>query len=59
MLRQPSKYVLATAKFRKALHEAIQAGLREDVDDIQRNAALQLQSGWMHINGMFLLVHAL
>ncbi|KIM92261.1 hypothetical protein PILCRDRAFT_810317 [Piloderma croceum F 1598] len=37
-------------KFRKILHEAIQSGLREDVDDIQRNGALQLQSGWMHIN---------
>jgi hypothetical protein len=47
------------AKFRKILHEAIQAGLREDVDDIQRNGALQLQSGWMHINGTPLLLRKL
>ncbi|KZP29234.1 hypothetical protein FIBSPDRAFT_851600 [Athelia psychrophila] len=37
-------------KFREALHEAILEGLREDVDDIPRNGALQLQEGWLHIN---------
>ncbi|KAF8352066.1 hypothetical protein F5887DRAFT_933792 [Amanita rubescens] len=38
------------AKFREALHEAIQAGLREGVDEIQTNGAIQLQNGWMHIH---------
>ncbi|KAG5651630.1 hypothetical protein H0H81_008007 [Sphagnurus paluster] len=37
-------------KFRDILHRAIQDGLRKDVDDIQRNGALQLTSGWMHIH---------
>ncbi|KAJ8521505.1 hypothetical protein ONZ45_g1822 [Pleurotus djamor] len=36
--------------FRVLLHKAIQEGLKEDVDDIQRNGALQMQSGWMHIH---------
>lgn len=44
------------AHFREILHKAIKAGLREDVDAIQRNGALQLQQGWMHINGAFSLV---
>jgi hypothetical protein len=47
-------YFFTLAKFRILLHEAIQGGLRDDVDDIQRNGALQLQSGWMHINGILL-----
>jgi hypothetical protein len=38
-------------KFRNVLHEAIQAGLRERVDNIQINGAIQLQQGWMHIHG--------
>lgn len=38
------------------MHEAIIEGLQEDVDDIQRNGALQLQQGWLHINGTFLLL---
>lgn len=37
-------------KFRAILHEAIQTGLREKVDDIWINGALQLQQGWMHIH---------
>jgi len=36
--------------FRDLLHEAIKQGLEEDVDDIQRNGAMQLQEGWMHIH---------
>ncbi|KAI0037085.1 hypothetical protein K488DRAFT_35732, partial [Vararia minispora EC-137] len=36
--------------FRDLLHEAIAEGLAEDVDDIQRNGAIQLGEGWMHIN---------
>lgn len=32
------------------MHEAIQTGLQEKVDDIWINAALQLQQGWMHIH---------
>ncbi|KAG1752147.1 hypothetical protein EDB19DRAFT_1628122 [Suillus lakei] len=39
-----------TAKFRVIMHEAIQTGLRERVDDIWMNGALQLQQGWMHIH---------
>ncbi|KAG7095890.1 hypothetical protein E1B28_006578 [Marasmius oreades] len=37
-------------KFRTILHEAIKAGLREDVDEVQRNGAIQYHSGWMHIH---------
>ncbi|KAH7904705.1 hypothetical protein BJ138DRAFT_1166100 [Hygrophoropsis aurantiaca] len=37
-------------KFRKVLHDAIQTGLREEVDDVQKNGAIQLQQGWMHIH---------
>ncbi|KAJ7216631.1 hypothetical protein GGX14DRAFT_442246 [Mycena pura] len=36
--------------FRTLLHEAIQEGLRQQVDDIQINGALQLGNGWMHIH---------
>ncbi|KAF8718927.1 hypothetical protein AX14_011651 [Amanita brunnescens Koide BX004] len=38
------------AKFREALHAAIRDGLREGVDEIQTNGAIQLQNGWMHIH---------
>ncbi|KAK7049979.1 hypothetical protein VNI00_005410 [Paramarasmius palmivorus] len=41
---------MGTAKFRSILHEAIQAGLKEDVDEVQRNGAIQHGSGWMHIH---------
>ncbi|KAJ7704348.1 hypothetical protein B0H17DRAFT_1039333 [Mycena rosella] len=37
-------------EFRPLLHEAIQDGLREGVDDIQINGAAQLGEGWMHIH---------
>ncbi|THU97628.1 hypothetical protein K435DRAFT_753798 [Dendrothele bispora CBS 962.96] len=37
-------------KFREILNAAIQAGLREDVDEIQRNGAIQMREGWMHIH---------
>ncbi|KAJ6591057.1 hypothetical protein DFH09DRAFT_1138443 [Mycena vulgaris] len=37
-------------KFRILLHEAIQDGLKEEVDDIQINGAVQLGDGWMHIH---------
>jgi hypothetical protein len=40
-----------TARFRDFLHRVVLAGLREGVDDIQINAAVQLQQGWMHIHG--------
>jgi len=39
-----------SAKFRQLLHGALQSGLEADVDDIQRNGALQMQQGWMHIH---------
>ena len=38
-------------KFRDLLHETIQEGLRDGVDDIQINGAIQTQQGWMHIHG--------
>ncbi|KAJ7164923.1 hypothetical protein C8R46DRAFT_900803 [Mycena filopes] len=45
-------------KFRVLLHEAIQNGLREKVDDIQINGAVQLGNGWMHIHGrLSFIVH--
>ena len=34
------------------MHDAIQKGLQDQVDDIWINGALQLQEGWMHIHGM-------
>ncbi|KAK0485029.1 hypothetical protein IW261DRAFT_1394538 [Armillaria novae-zelandiae] len=37
-------------KFRDVLHQAIQDGLREGVDEVQQNGATQLQNGWMHIH---------
>ncbi|ESK83910.1 hypothetical protein Moror_7570 [Moniliophthora roreri MCA 2997] len=37
-------------KFRAVLHEAIQQGLKEDIDDVQRNGAMQLGEGWMHVH---------
>jgi len=43
--------IYSTASFLKILHEAIKSALVDDLDDIQRNGALQIQQGWMHING--------
>ncbi|KAI0342322.1 hypothetical protein BDW22DRAFT_1407477 [Trametopsis cervina] len=37
-------------KFRDVLHEAVESGLRDGVDDIQINGAIQTQEGWMHIH---------
>ncbi|KAI0088245.1 hypothetical protein BDY19DRAFT_891510 [Irpex rosettiformis] len=37
-------------KFLDVLHEAVQSGLRDGVDDIQINGAIQTQQGWMHIH---------
>ncbi|OJA12255.1 hypothetical protein AZE42_04073 [Rhizopogon vesiculosus] len=37
-------------RFRAIMHEAIQKGLQDQVDDIWINGALQLQQGWMHIH---------
>ena len=46
-------------KFRDLLHETIQEGLRDGVDDIQINGAIQTQQGWMHIHGgLFLCIEA-
>ncbi|EMD36987.1 hypothetical protein CERSUDRAFT_95256 [Gelatoporia subvermispora B] len=36
--------------FRDLLHEAVQSALRDEIDDIQRNGAIQTQQGWMHIH---------
>ncbi|KAG6867987.1 hypothetical protein C0993_008671 [Termitomyces sp. T159_Od127] len=38
------------ASFRDLLNEVIKSGLENEVDEIQRNGALQLQEGWMHIH---------
>lgn len=38
------------SNFRSLMQEAIQQGLREGVDEIWTNGALQLQHGWMHIH---------
>ncbi|KAL1745946.1 hypothetical protein HDZ31DRAFT_35159 [Schizophyllum fasciatum] len=38
-------------QFRDLMHRAIREGLEQDVDEVQRNGALQLQAGWMHIHG--------
>ncbi|KAJ4486894.1 hypothetical protein C8R41DRAFT_768434 [Lentinula lateritia] len=40
-------------KFRHLLHEAVKSGLQANVDEIQRNGALQIQQGWMHIHGVY------
>ncbi|KAF8639143.1 hypothetical protein AX17_001633 [Amanita inopinata Kibby_2008] len=37
-------------KFRDLLHNVIQDGLREGIDEIQVNNAIQMQQGWMHIH---------
>ncbi|KAK7042436.1 hypothetical protein R3P38DRAFT_2511607 [Favolaschia claudopus] len=37
-------------EFRTLLHQAIQDGLREKVDDVQIGGAIQLGNGWMHIH---------
>ncbi|KAI6107777.1 hypothetical protein EDD16DRAFT_1488520 [Pisolithus croceorrhizus] len=41
--------------FRSLLQGAIRQGLREGVDEVWMNGALQLRHGWMHIHGA---VHA-
>lgn len=46
--RSPS---LSLDKFVGVLHEAISSGLRDGVDEIQINGAIQTQDGWMHIHG--------
>ncbi|KAI0074935.1 hypothetical protein K474DRAFT_1709427 [Panus rudis PR-1116 ss-1] len=38
------------AAFVEILHEAVKSGLTDGVDEIQKNGALQLQQGWMHIH---------
>ncbi|KAI6124095.1 hypothetical protein EV401DRAFT_1943812 [Pisolithus croceorrhizus] len=38
------------SNFRSLMQEAIREGLREGVDEVWMNGALQLQHGWMHIH---------
>ncbi|KAG6380161.1 hypothetical protein JVT61DRAFT_8250 [Boletus reticuloceps] len=38
------------SRFRPLLHEAVQQALREGVDDVWTNSAIQIQQGWMHIH---------
>lgn len=42
------------AAFVQLLHEAVTSGLEDGVDDMQKNGAIQLQQGWMHIHGRIL-----
>ncbi|OSD01041.1 hypothetical protein PYCCODRAFT_1436823 [Trametes coccinea BRFM310] len=37
-------------RFRAVLHEAIQSALRDGVDEVQKNGAIQTREGWMHIH---------
>ncbi|KAI9060087.1 hypothetical protein FKP32DRAFT_1578824 [Trametes sanguinea] len=37
-------------RFREVLHEAIQSALRDGVDEVQKNGAIQTREGWMHIH---------
>lgn len=39
-------------QFREVLHDAIRSGLRDGVDEDQKNAAIQTQEGWMHLHDM-------
>jgi hypothetical protein len=39
--------------FRDILQKSVKDGLSKNVDDIQRNGAMQIQGGWMHIHGAF------
>jgi hypothetical protein len=50
------RFHYSPAKFLEVLHEAIQGGLRDGVDDIQINGAIQTQQGWMHIHGTLLVI---
>ncbi|KAJ3482018.1 hypothetical protein NLI96_g7278 [Meripilus lineatus] len=36
--------------FLNILHEAIESGLNDGVDEVQKNGAIQTQQGWMHIH---------
>ncbi|KAH9903381.1 hypothetical protein C8Q73DRAFT_785967 [Cubamyces lactineus] len=36
--------------FREVLHEAVQSALRDGVDEVQKNGAIQTREGWMHIH---------
>ncbi|KAF9471101.1 hypothetical protein BDN70DRAFT_820464 [Pholiota conissans] len=42
-------------KFVQLLHDTIKAGLADGVDDIWKDSAMALQSGWMHIHGKHIL----
>ncbi|KAI0634286.1 hypothetical protein C8Q77DRAFT_1055182 [Trametes polyzona] len=37
-------------RFREVLHGAIQSALRDGVDEVQKNGAIQTREGWMHIH---------
>lgn len=45
------KALITPAAFVELLHNAVKTGLTDGVDDIQKNAAIQFQEGWMHIHG--------
>ncbi|KAI0795747.1 hypothetical protein C8Q75DRAFT_712104 [Abortiporus biennis] len=36
--------------FTDVLHKAVQSALRDGIDEIQKNGAIQTQQGWMHIH---------
>ncbi|KAI0672292.1 hypothetical protein C8Q78DRAFT_740552 [Trametes maxima] len=37
-------------RFRAVLHDAIQSALRDGLDEVQKNGAIQTGEGWMHIH---------
>ncbi|KAI0767389.1 hypothetical protein C8Q74DRAFT_1203811 [Fomes fomentarius] len=37
-------------RFREVLHEAIQSALHDGADEVQKNGAIQIREGWMHIH---------
>ncbi|KAI0649914.1 hypothetical protein C8Q79DRAFT_901051 [Trametes meyenii] len=37
-------------RFREVLHNAIQSALRDGLDEVQKNGAIQMGEGWMHIH---------
>ncbi|KAI0372533.1 hypothetical protein BV20DRAFT_1034592 [Pilatotrama ljubarskyi] len=37
-------------RFREVLHEAVHSALRDGVDEVQKNGAIQVREGWMHIH---------
>jgi hypothetical protein len=52
----PELMLTSAASFLDVLHQSIQEGLKEDIDEVQRNGALQVYQGWMHVHGELLFL---